>query len=161
MSDTSAESQAQRLESAYEQLAKLLQQPNVAQRLRNPASEDEWSAMQILGHTLEIIPYWLNHCRTIIASTGAPPHFGRALDAPERLEGIERGASGDPDEIMRQIKDEVQVATKAIRGMSETERNKKGIHSRRGEMNVTDVIEVFIVAHAEEHLAQVREALRV
>lgn len=161
MSDTSAESQAQRLESAYEQLAKLLQQPNVAQRLRNPASEDEWSAMQILGHTLEIIPYWLNHCRTIIASTSAPPHFGRALDAPERLEGIERGASGDPDEIMRQIKDEVQVATKAIRGMSETERNKKGIHSRRGEMNVTDVIEVFIVAHAEEHLAQVREALRV
>jgi len=44
--------------------------------------------------------------------------------------------------------------------MSATERGKKGIHIRRGEMTVADIIEVFIVSHAEDHLAQVRQTLQ-
>jgi len=84
--------QAKRLESVYEQLAALLRQPEVAQRLRAVPGADEWSAMQTVGHMAEMIPYWLSHCRTLIAATGKPPRFGRTLDSPERLAGVERGA---------------------------------------------------------------------
>ena len=68
-----AEAQARRLENIYEQLAALLRRPDVAQRLRAAPGESEWSAMQTLGHTAEMIPYWLSHCRTLIAATAEPP----------------------------------------------------------------------------------------
>lgn len=157
--ENTGEAQARRLESVYEQLAALLGRPDVAQRLRAAPGENEWSAMQTVGHVAEMIPYWLSHCRTIIAATGEPPRFGRTLDAPERLAGVERGAAGTPDEFLRLLNDEVQAAAKAIRHMPAAERGRKGIHLRRGEMSVADVIEIFIVAHAEEHLVQVRAAL--
>ncbi len=156
----SGEAQARRLEHVYDQVATVMRQPDVAQRLRAAPGENEWSAMQVLGHMVEMIPYWLNHCRALIVAAGEPPRFGRTLEAPERLAGVERGAIGNPDELLRQLSDEVQAAAHAIRHMSPAERGKKGIHLRRGEMTVADVIEEFVVAHAEEHLAQVQIALR-
>ena len=158
--ETPGEAQAHRLESVDHQFTTLLRQPEVAQRLRAVPGENEWSAMQILGHVTEMIPYWLNHCRTLIAAKAEPPHFGRVLDAPERLAGVERGATGNPDEMLRRLNDEVQAAAQAIRQMSTAERGQKGIHLRHGEMTVADVVEQYIVAHAEEHLAQVRATLR-
>jgi hypothetical protein len=43
--------------------------------------------------------------------------------------------------------------------LSAAERAKRGVNAGRGEMTVAEVIESFIVGHAEEHLAQVRSAL--
>ncbi len=51
-------------------------------------------------------------------------------------------------------------AAAAIRQLSTAERNKRGIHPEQGEMSVAEVIESFIVSHAEEHLGQVEGALR-
>ncbi len=158
--ENSGEAQAQRLENVYDQVEILLRQPEVAQRLHAALGENEWAAMQVLGHTVEMIPYWLSHCRELIAAPAEPPHFGRTFDALERLAGVERGATGYPDELLRLLNDEVQATAHAIRHMSLAERGKKGIHLNRGEMTVADVIEVFIVAHAEDHLAQVQAALQ-
>jgi len=158
---SSAEAQAQRLEHVYAQLAALVRQPDVMRRLGTPTSENEWSAMHILGHMIEMIPYWLTNCRVLIAATAAPPQFGRTLEAPERLEGVERGATGNPDQIMQQLREEVHAAMRVIRGMSPAERDKQGVHIRRGEMTVVDIIEEFIVAHTEGHLAQVRATLEI
>ena len=155
-----AEAQTQRLERVYEQLATLLRQLDVMQPLRKPTSEAEWSAMQILGHLIEMIPYWLRQCRVLIATTAAPPRFGRSLDAPERLDGVERGASGNPQEMLELLQEEIHTALRVIRGMAPAEREKKGIHIRRGEMSVADILEVFIVSHAEDHVEQVRATLR-
>lgn len=154
------EAQARRLESVVEQLTTLLRRPEVALRLRATPGENEWSAMQIMGHMTEMIPYWLAHCQGLIAAAAEPPRFGRTLDAPERLAGVERGATGEPDEFVRRLNDEVQAAATALRRMSAAERGKKGLHLTRGEMTVADVVEHFIVAHAEDHLAQVRASLR-
>ena len=154
-----AEAQARRLESVSEGLTALLNQPEVVRRLRAAPGENEWSAMQVLGHVVEMLPYWLNHCQGLITAA-EPPQFGRTLDAPERLAGVDRGATGSPDELLRLLNDEVQTTARAIRQMATAERGKKGLHPRRGEMTVADIVEVFIVAHAEDHLAQVRAALQ-
>ncbi len=53
----------------------------------------------------------------------------------------------------------MRTAARAIRKFSATERAKRGISHERGEVTVAEVIESSIVAHAEEHLAQVRAAL--
>jgi hypothetical protein len=157
--NSSGEAQARRLEAVSEQIAALLRQPDVARRLRAAPGENEWSAMQILGHMVEMIPYWLSHCRAIIAAA-EPPVFGRDLNAPERLAGVEQGATGDPDELLSRLSGEVQAAARAIRAMSPAERSRRGVHARRGEITVADIIEDFIVTHAEDHLAQVQAALR-
>ncbi|MEK9165007.1 MAG: DinB family protein [Chloroflexota bacterium] len=154
------EAQARRLERVNEQLATLMRQPDVARRLRAAPGENEWSAMQTVGHLAEMIPYWLGHCQALIAATAEPPHFGRSLDAPDRLTGVERGAMGSPDELLRLLNGEIQAAAQAIRQFSAVERGMKGIHPRLGEVTVADVVEILIVAHAEDHLAQARAALR-
>jgi len=108
----------------------------------------------------EMIPYWLNHCRTLIAAAGIPPTFGRTPGSPERLAGVAHGGNADPDALLRQLHEEVRAAASVIRQLSTAERGKRGISTEQGEMTVAQVIESFIVDHAEEHLAQVRGALR-
>lgn len=152
------EVQAQRLEDVYEQLTTLLNQPDVVQRLRTAPGENEWSAVQILGHITEMIPYWLHHCHRLIDAT-EPPQFGRTLDAPERLAGVEQATTRDPEELLRLLNDEVQVAANIIRHLSPKKWGKTGVHLRQGEMTVAEIIEQLIVAHAEDHLAQIRSAL--
>jgi hypothetical protein len=127
-------------------------------RLR-AAGDNEWSVMQVLGHMVEMIPYWLGHCRVLIAATAEPPVFGHGPGAPERLAGIERSSTGDPKELLGLLNDDVEAAARAIREMSAAERSKKGIHIKLGELTVADSLERFIVAHAEEHLEQIRAAL--
>lgn len=156
----SGEAQAKRLERVYEEVAKLLREPGVASRLRTPPDRNEWSAMQTLGHMTEMIPYWLNHCRALIAATGTLPTFGRTHGSPERLAGIAHGATADPDALLGQLHEEVRAAASVIRQLSIAERSKRGISTERGEMTVAEVIESFIVDHAEEHLTQVQIALR-
>jgi uncharacterized damage-inducible protein DinB len=158
--DNPGEAQARRLESVDAQLATLLRQPEVLQRLRAAPGENEWSVTQILGHMVEMIPYWLDHCRRLIAATGEPPTFGRTLGSPERLAGVEQGARGEPEDLTRMLHEQVQAAARAIREMSPEERSKKGMHVREGEITVAEAIERFIVHHAEEHLAQVRAAVQ-
>ena len=153
------ETQAKRLEEIYEGVARLLQDPGVASRLRAAPGTDEWSAMQALGHMAEMIPYWLNHCRVLIATTGEPPRFGRTAGSPERLAGVAHGAAATPDELLARLREEVRAAAGTIRNLTVAERSKRGISGERGEITVAEVIESFIVSHAEEHLAQVRAAL--
>ena len=152
------EPQARRLESVFEHLTTLLVHSDAIRRLR-ATGDNEWSVMQILGHMVEMIPYWLGYCRVLLAATAEPPVFGRGPDAPERMAGIERGSNGDPKELLGLLNDEVEAAARAIREMSAAERSKKGIHIKLGELTVADSVERFIVAHAEEHLEQIRAAL--
>jgi len=153
------EIQARRLEAVCEQAATLLARAGDAGRLR-AAAGNEWSVTQVLGHMVEMIPYWLEHCRTLISATGDPPVFGRGYDSPERVAGIERGATGDPTGLVTELRRETKEAARAIREMTASERNRKGVHVKLGEISVADAVEHCIVVHAEEHLAQIRTALR-
>ncbi len=160
MTDTppTPETQAFRLKAVQAQLTNLLNDPAVRARLRQSAGEGDWSAMETLGHTVEMIPYWMHHCGTIIRA-GEPPNFGRTLESPERLEAVARAALADPDEMARLLADAVRDAARRIRAMTVGERGKTGNHNRRGPMTVADVIQILIVEHAEDHLAQVRAAV--
>ena len=152
--------QARRLERVYEDVARLLQDPGVGSRLGTAPGKDAWSAMQILGHMTEMIPYWLSHCRVLIAATGSPPRFGRTAGSPERLAGVAYGATAGPDTLLGRLDEEVRAAAGTIRKLSEAERSKRGLSPERGEVTVAEVIESFIVGHAEEHLAQVQATLQ-
>jgi uncharacterized damage-inducible protein DinB len=151
---------AQRLERAAAQLDSLLRQPGIAERLRTHPGEGEWSVMQILGHLAESVPYWLDSCRKLITAADQPPVIGRDMDAPQRLVGVELGAAAQLDELLPRVEGEILDAAQTIRQMPPADRLRQGIHARYGPLTVAQVIEKFIVAHAEEHLAQIQAALR-
>jgi uncharacterized damage-inducible protein DinB len=155
------EDQAARLEQVYEQVVGIVQQPEAAGRLRAAPGEGEWSAMQILAHMVEMIPYWLSHCQLVIAAEGERPQIGRSLDAPERLEGVERADTADLAELLGRLEEEVRAAAASIRQMSAAERGKKAVYLNGEEITVADIIERFIVGHAESHREQVHNALEL
>ena len=153
------DAQAARLERVYDEVARLLRDPGVASRLRTAPGDNEWSAMETLGHMTEMIPYWLSHCRVLMAATGEVPTLGRAPGSPERLAGVAHGAAAGPDALLTELQGAVRSAADTMRRLSEAERGKRGVYPGRGEMSVADILESFIVGHAEEHLRQVRAAL--
>jgi hypothetical protein len=157
-STTWGNEQASRLEAVYAQLVSLLGDRATAQPADPARTSAEWSTTEILGHLVEMIPYWLASCRTILAAP-EPPVFGRALDAPERLAGVEQGSTAPAVTLLAQLESEVRAAAAAMRALTVEERGKKGRHLLRGEMTVAEIIETTIVTHAEGHLAQVRAAL--
>jgi hypothetical protein len=142
-------------------MSALLRRPDVVERLRTAPGEQEWSALQIVGHMAEMIPYWLDKCQVMIAATAEPPHFGRTAEAPERLAGVALGATRDVNELLSQLKQVIDTAAREIDGMTEAERSKTGIHSTQGSMTVAGVVEQLIVAHAEAHVNQVQAALKM
>ncbi|HZQ05545.1 MAG TPA: DinB family protein [Anaerolineae bacterium] len=160
-SPTSAEAQARRLETSIAEISALVQQPENAQRLRTAPSENEWNVLQLLGHISEMIPYWLHEIRIIIENSSAElPRIGRSADDPERLAGVEHGAKGNPDQLLAEVQEEGREGAAAIRAFTPEERAKKGLSARWGEITVSDMLERFIVAHAEEHVRQMRQALQ-
>lgn len=150
--------QAQRLEQIDDQLALLLQ-ANVTRKSHQLSTADEWSAIQTMGHIAEMIPYWLSQCEHLIAATGEPLPFGRQLDDPERLGGVKQGESWSLAEAGQQVSAALRTGAQAIREMPLAARGKRGLHSRFGVVSVAQIVERTVVAHAEEHLAQVRVAL--
>lgn len=151
--------QSRRLEVVRNQLNALLRQPEVAERLRTAPGESEWSALQTVGHTIEMIPYWLHHCQNAIAAS-EPPAFGRGMEDPERLAAVALGATSGLDFLLTRLNEEVDKAIPIIQQLSPADRAKVGIHIRRGAMTVDDMLEKLVVAHAEEHLAQIKTALQ-
>src|SRR5262249_9711585 len=106
------------------------------------------------------IPYWLNHCRVLVAATEGVPTFGRTPGSPERLAGVAHRASARPDALPAPLPDEGRGASGALPQFSTAQGRQPRPQPGRGEMSVADVLERFIVSHAEEHLAQVEAALR-
>jgi hypothetical protein len=155
-----SQTQAARLERVYHQLHTLLHDPDVVPRLHTAPGEDAWSALQVVGHLVEMIPYWLHQCHRLIAATGEPPQFGRTEGAPERLAGVEAAATSDATHLLSQLQQVTYAAAKDIRHMTEAERNKTGVHVRQGTMSVAEVVEHVIIGHAEAHVVQVQEALK-
>lgn len=160
MEPTTPESLAQGLETATSQMATLVRAPANAARLRAAPGENEWTVLQILGHCDEMIPYWLVQIQRVLDTPGteAVP-IGRSQDDPTRLAGPARGAAGNPDELIAQVEAESKKGAAKIRAFTPEQLQKKGIHPRRGEMSVEEMLEFFIVTHMNEHLEQVREAL--
>src|SRR5439155_22823228 len=156
-----AKEQARGLEATGAHIRELVQRPHNVQRLRAAPGADEWTVLQTLGHCAEMIPFWLAQCRSLIDAPGAEsPRLGRALDDPARLAGPARGAAADPDALLAQLQTEAQKGASTILALTSAERAKTDMHPRLSQLRVADIVERFIVAHAEEHEQQIRDALK-
>lgn len=154
------DAQAHRLEAVVARITTLVQQPDHARRLRDTPGPDEWSVLQTIGHMAEMIPFWLRQSRTMIDAAGPElPRFGRSFGDAERLAGPARGASANPAELLAHLQSETRSGAAVIRALSADQRAKQGLDGRGETVSVDDVVDRFIVSHAEGHLSQIEQSL--
>jgi hypothetical protein len=148
---------AVRLEAAVERLAAELDGLGADNARLAQAAPDEWTAMQVLGHMVEMLPHWSREVQRLVASQGGAglPTFGRTPDDPQRLAGVERGANSRLEDMLPRLRSETQATAAMLRALHWEDWPKRCVHPRLGEMTVEQMVERFIIGHAIDHMYQI------
>jgi hypothetical protein len=160
---------ARRLDSATDEM--LAMQPAIEDagpwtlaELYGTEAEALWGAPELLAHVDEMLPYWLGHAERIIDGRGgldgAPPvPFGRTAEDAIRIGIIGRDRSMPLRELFSRLRSESPRVAARLRSMTEAEAGFVGVHPVRGELNVADLFERFVVGHLEDHVRQLEDIL--
>jgi threonine dehydratase len=119
---------------------------------------ERWEAGQVWAHVAEFPGYWLDQVQRILQSRAEgvpePIPFGRTREDPGRIEAIERERRTDPAELLRRVTTQLGEVTATMGALPKDAWGARGLHSRRGEMDLASIVEQFIAAHLEEHADQ-------
>jgi hypothetical protein len=122
--------------------------------------EASWGPREVLAHVEEYLPYWLGEIERVLAGdASAPVPFGRVAEDPVRIGVIGRDRTVPFRELFARIESDAPRVAARLRELSDADAARLGLHPRRGEMAVRDMLEPFLVGHTEGHVAQLREIL--
>jgi hypothetical protein len=123
--------------------------------------EASWGPREVLAHLAEMLPYWLGELERVvdgIPGGGAKP-FGRVADEPHRLGSLERDRTFPLRVLFGRIDASLRAWEDRLGSLTDDDRARVGVHPRLGEMPATDILERFVVGHAEDHVAQLEGIL--
>jgi uncharacterized damage-inducible protein DinB len=121
--------------------------------LHTAPDEQTWSAMKILAHVAEFVPYWAEQARTV--AMGADDlAFGRSPEDPDRIAAVVEHADDTLDAATERLHGALTRAAVVLSAIPAGAWTKRGRHSRRGDMTVAEIVEVFMLGHLEEHARQ-------
>lgn len=149
---------ARRLETAVHEI--LSRADGISEQLvyRDPAPDD-WSAMKVLAHVAEFLTYWARQATEVAARTGLVAPFGRTHDDPARIAAVNDHARDRLADVRRRVEGSLAEALTALAEIPESGWARTGRHARRGEMSVEQIVDQFMLDHADEHLAQLERSL--
>lgn len=151
-----------RLEAVAERLRGLSKEPSPT-GLTEPddPSGEQWEWGQVWAHTAEFPGYWLDQIDRVLATaTDGPVPFGRVRTDPGRNGAIERDRGTPPPELMARIEAQLERLRAAIEAYTAGDWTRRFAHSTLGEMNLTAVLDTFLVGHLESHADQLDGLLR-
>jgi len=152
------EDAARRLEAEVDALLRWVGQID-ARTVGRRHSAEEWSAVECLAHTAEMIPYWAAQAADVAARDRPGEPFGRVHDDPDRIAAVERGRSEPLDDLIARVRSETARATATLRAIPDERWSRSGRHARRGEMTVREFVDAFLIDHVREHTLQARAAI--
>lgn len=124
----------------------------------DPATGERWDAGQAWAHVAEFVPYWQGEIERVLAGRGsAPVPFGRTTEDPGRVGAIEAGRNEPPSDQMARLAGALMLLRTYLVGLSDTQWSARGLHERRGEMTVAEILDGFVVSHLEEHADQLEK----
>jgi hypothetical protein len=122
--------------------------------------EASWGPREVLAHVEEYLPFWLAEIERVLeGDASAPVPFGRLADDPVRIGIIGRDRTVPFRELFARIESDAPRVAARLRELSQADGERVGLHPRRGEMTVRDMLEPFLVGHTEGHVSQLREFL--
>lgn len=157
--------EAQLLETATSDLLELVPRieagvPWPLAEVFGPEPEASWGPPELLAHVEEFLPYWIGEIERVLAGPAeAPVPFGRVETDTLRTEVIGRDRSLPVRELAARIRSDSARVAARLGELTETDAARVGLHPRRGEMTVRDMLEPFLVGHLAGHVTQLREIL--
>jgi hypothetical protein len=121
--------------------------------------ESEWGPTEVLAHVSEMLPYWLGEIERILDGTPEPAPFGRTVADRARVLTIERDRTLPPIELLDRIGSAVERYARRLGRLAPADLARRGLHPTLGEVSVAEILERFVVSHAEGHVVQLAEAL--
>jgi hypothetical protein len=122
--------------------------------------EADWGPREVLAHVNEMLGYWPDQLRGVLAgdpATAVP--FGRVAADAERLRRIEVDRQRPVGELLDAIEVSLPKAVAFLDGLTPDDLARRGAHPARGEITVAQGIEPFLAGHLEGHVVQMREIL--
>jgi hypothetical protein len=153
---TAAERYTERIEAQVDELIRMIA-ASTDEHWFHRAAPEEWTAAEIAGHLVEMLPYWGKKAAEIAASPGQT--YGRDMDDPGRMGGVRSGTTLSRHDAVERVRAAAHEAARAIRALPAAGWHAEAIHTDRGSETVADLIENALAGHLESHVEQVRRAL--
>ena len=123
--------------------------------LNTPPADGEWSVAEICAHVIEMQPLWAAKAADIGAASGV----GRTAEEAERRGAeIDKHAGDDAATVRGRLTDAGAEALDILRGMGDADLDAS---DATGEFTGRGVFERYIVAHMDEHSAEIRRVRTV
>ena len=152
-----ASERVQRLERSVNQLIGEIERLPAEVLYRAP-SPGEWPVMSTLAHMAEMLPYWARQAQGIASQPGQP--FGRTHDDADRIGAVEEHGHDSLDVAVARLRTSLQECVTALRALPEDAWAKAGRHPTRGMMTIEQLVDAFVINHAEEHATQLQTTLQ-
>ncbi len=151
-----AEERIQRLERSVNELVQEIERLPAEVLYRAP-SPGEWPVMSTLAHLAELLPYWAHQAQGIVSQPGKP--FGRTHDDADRVGAVEEHGRDSLDVAVNRIRASLQECVSVLSALPSEAWASAGQHPTRGMMTIEQLVDAFLVSHAEEHATQTQATL--
>jgi Mycothiol maleylpyruvate isomerase N-terminal domain len=121
--------------------------------------ESTWGPTEVLAHVAEMLAYWLGEIERILDGSPEPVPFGRTATDRLRVLTIERDRTLPPRELLDRVEAAAERYARRSTSLGAPELARRGLHPTLGEMTVAEILERFVVSHAEGHVVQLAETL--
>lgn len=134
-------------------------------RLRNrvekglPSPEDvprgrPWVDREILAHVDEMLPYWHGEIERVLVGPLEPVPFGREEKDLIRVLTVDRDRTLPVAELYARLDSALERLLRRLLELDDRQVARRGLHKRRGEMTVRQIVETMLAEHIEDHCAQ-------
>ena len=157
--DRPGERAAREIDRLTRELLASLAPAEVDERYAAPAA-DSWSAIEVLAHVVEFIPYWADQAAAVAARTddGERP-FGRTHDDPVRIAAVREHARDRYETLASRLGEVAERSASTLRAIHPAGWSRTAVHARRGSMSVEQIVRQFLLDHLAEHTAQAAAAV--
>ena len=158
--DHPGERAAGEIERLSRELLVCLSPAEADRRYAAPAA-DSWSAIEILAHVVEFVPYWADQAAAVSARTdGSERPFGRTHDDVARIAAVREHARDRYETLADRLREAAARSASTLRAIPPAGWSRTAVHARRGSMSVEQIVRQFLLDHLGEHTAQAAAAVR-
>jgi hypothetical protein len=119
----------------------------------------EWVGREVIAHIDEMLPYWLGEIERVIAGPVEPVPFGREETDLIRLLTVDRDRTLPVSELYGRLDNSLERVLRRLLELDERQVARRGLHKKRGEMTVRQIVDTMLAGHIEEHCRQMATVL--
>ena len=124
----------------------------------DPATGEQWSRANVLGHMGEILPFWTGQIREVISGA---TRLGRdSADTQARRRAIDEAQKAGEDRLRRQVEDGLDGVFRLLSEVTLAQLDLEADHVRATETRtkrVGELLDQLLVHHFDVHVRQLQE----